>query len=714
MGLTNSSTGLKALDSNPQTKRKNSDDIVIALAGNPNVGKSTVFNGLTGMNQHTGNWPGKTVASADGICVTENNRYVLVDIPGTYSLMAHSVEEEVARNYLCFGEPDAVIVVCDATCLERNLNLVLQTIEISKNVIVCVNLMDEAKRKKIKINLNLLSKKLSVPVISTVAHKKSSLKNLTDMLDKVISKEISVNPLKIEYPEVIESVIKNIQQCLMGYNLKNLDSRWLSLKLLDDDQSLIKEVNNYLGFDLLKEKDIKKAVNESKEYLNKNNINADKLKDMVVSIIVKTSEDICNGVITCEKENYSSVDRKFDKILTSKYIGYPIMLLMLMVIFWLTITGANYPSAILSDFLFWIQDRLTDIFIYFNAPDWLHGALVLGVYRVLAWVVSVMLPPMAIFFPLFTLLEDSGYLPRVAYNLDKPFKCCSACGKQSLTMCMGFGCNAAGVVGCRIIDSPRERLLAILTNNFVPCNGRFPTIITILTMFFVGSSVGIKSSLLSSILLTLVILLGILTTFAVTKILSRTILKGVPSSYTLELPPYRKPQVGKVIIRSIFDRTLFVLGRAAAVAAPAGLVIWLMANITVGEANLLTHVSEFLDPFAKIMGLDGVILMAFILGFPANEIVIPIIIMTYLAKGTIVGIESVSEMKDVFLQNGWTWLTAVNTIIFSLMHWPCSTTLITIKKETGSFKWAALSAVIPTVLGITLCIIITAVAKIFI
>ena len=714
MGLTNSSTGLKALDSNPQTKRKKSDDIVIALAGNPNVGKSTVFNGLTGMNQHTGNWPGKTVASADGICVTENNRYVLVDIPGTYSLMAHSVEEEVARNYLCFGEPDAVIVVCDATCLERNLNLVLQTIEISKNVIVCVNLMDEAKRKKIKINLNLLSKKLGVPVISTVAHKKSSLKTLTDTLDKVISKEIVVSPLKIEYPEIIESAIKNIQQCLMGYNLKNLDSRWLSLKLLDDDQSLIKEVNNYLGFDLLKEKDIKKAVNESKEYLNKNNINADKLKDMVVSIIVKTSEDICNGVITYEKKNYSSVDRNFDKILTSKYIGYPIMLLMLMVIFWLTITGANYPSAILSDFLFWIQDLLTDIFMYFNAPDWLHGALVLGVYRVLTWVVSVMLPPMAIFFPLFTLLEDSGYLPRVAYNLDKPFKCCSACGKQSLTMCMGFGCNAAGVVGCRIIDSPRERLLAILTNNFVPCNGRFPTIITILTMFFVGSSVGIKSSLLSSILLTLVILLGILTTFAVTKILSRTILKGVPSSYTLELPPYRKPQVGKVIIRSIFDRTLFVLGRAAAVAAPAGLVIWLMANITVGEANLLTHVSEFLDPFAKIMGLDGVILMAFILGFPANEIVIPIIIMTYLAKGTIVGIESVSEMKEIFLQNGWTWLTAVNTIIFSLMHWPCSTTLITIKKETGGFKWAALSAVIPTVLGITFCIIITAIAKIFI
>ena len=714
MGLTNSSTGLKAIDYNPQIKRKSSDDKIVALAGNPNVGKSTVFNGLTGMNQHTGNWPGKTVTSADGICVTEKNRYVMVDIPGTYSLMAHSAEEEVARNYLCFGEPDAVIVVCDATCLERNLNLVLQTIEITNNVIVCVNLMDEAKRKKIKINLTLLSEQLGLPVISTVAHKKNSLKKLTDTLDKVISKEISPHPLKIEYPEVIKNAINNIQQCIINFDLKNLNKKWLSLKLLDDDEALLKEVNNYLGYDLLNNERVKKVVNESKEYLNNNNINKDELKDMIVSVIVKKSEKISSEVITYETENYSSVDRRLDKILTSKYTGYPIMLLMLMIVFWLTITGANYPSAALSSFLFWIQDRLTDIFMYFNAPDWLHGALVLGVYRVLAWVVSVMLPPMAIFFPLFTLLEDSGYLPRIAYNLDKPFKCCSACGKQSLTMCMGFGCNAAGVVGCRIIDSPRERLLAILTNNFVPCNGRFPTIIAILTMFFVGSSVGIRYSLLSAVLLTLVILFGILTTFAVTKILSKTILKGVPSSYTLELPPYRKPQVGKVIVRSIFDRTLFVLGRAAAVAAPAGLIIWLMANITVGEASILTYVSTFLDPFAKIMGLDGVILMAFILGFPANEIVIPIIIMTYLAKGTIVGIDNIFEIKEIFINNGWTWLTAINTIIFSLMHWPCSTTLITIKKETNSFKWAALSAVIPTVLGIILCIIITAIAKIFI
>ncbi len=712
MGLTNSSTGLKAIDKRLQISKKSNK--VVALAGNPNVGKSTVFNGLTGMNQHTGNWPGKTVASTDGICVTEKISYVLVDIPGTYSLMAHSAEEEVARNFICFGEPDAVIVVCDATCLERNLNLVLQTIEISNNVIVCVNLMDEAKRKKINIDLNKLSNKLGVPVISTVARKKNSLKKITDTLDKSVTNTIDTKPLKIKYPDAVENAISIIEKSLEFHNIKRLDSRWLSLKLLEKDKALLNEIEKYLGYSLFDNNKTSDSINEADAILKENNIYADKLKDIIVSSIVNEAEKICEDIITYENENYSLADRKIDKVLTNKYTGYPIMLAMLMFVFWLTITGANYPSEVLADFLFWIQDRLTDIFVYLNAPAWLHGALVQGVYRVLAWVVSVMLPPMAIFFPLFTLLEDSGYLPRIAYNLDKPFKSCSACGKQSLTMCMGFGCNAAGVVGCRIIDSPRERLLAILTNNFVPCNGRFPTIIALLTMFFIGTSVGITSSILSALLLTIVILLGIGTTFAVTKVLSKTILKGVPSSYTLELPPYRTPQVGKVIVRSVFDRTLFVLGRAAAVAAPAGLIIWLMANITVGNINILTHVSEFLDPLAQIMGLDGVILLAFILGFPANEIVIPIIIMTYLAQGTIVSIDNIFEMKEIFINNGWTSVTAINTIIFSLMHWPCSTTLITIKKETGSYKWAALSAIIPTVLGVIICIIINTISKIFI
>ena len=390
------------------------------------------------------------------------------------------------------------------------------------------------------------------------------------------------------------------------------------------------------------------------------------------------------------------------------------MLLMLLLIFWITITGANYPSQILSDILFKGQDKLTELFHWLNAPEWLHGVLVLGIYRVLAWVVSVMLPPMAIFFPLFTLLEDSGYLPRVAYNLDRPFKRCNACGKQSLTMCMGFGCNAAGIVGCRIIDSPRERLLAILTNNFVPCNGRFPTIISILTMFFVGFSGGAGPSLLSAALLTAVILLGIAVTFGVTKLLSKTLLKGVPSSYTLELPPYRKPQILKVLVRSIFDRTLFVLGRAAAVAVPAGLIIWLMANVTVNDVTLLSHCAAFLDPFARFLGMDGIILMAFILGLPANEIVVPIIIMGYMAQGSIIEFDDLEQMRQLFADNGWNFITAVCVMLFSLMHWPCSTTLITIKKETGSLKWTVIAALIPTVVGMAACALFANIARAFI
>ncbi|WP_312159905.1 ferrous iron transport protein B [Oscillibacter sp.] len=606
MGLTNSSIGIKAVDSGLVIQKQAPNDKVVALAGNPNVGKSTVFNGLTGMNQHTGNWPGKTVTNAQGYCKTKKKSYVMVDIPGTYSLMAHSAEEEVARNFICFGEPDAVVVVCDATCLERNLNLVLQTLEISPNVVVCVNLMDEAKRKNIQIDLPLIAKRLGVPVVGTVARKKKSLSDLMGAVDRVTDGASQTAPLPVRYPEAIEAAISRIQLILMRKSGEKLNSRWLSLKLLDQDESLIREINTYLGEEFLQDEELKDAIILAKKQLNEQGIDTDRLKDLIVSALVKNAEDVCRNAITYEKTNYAASDRRLDKILTSKLTGYPVMLVLLALVFWLTITGANYPSQLLSNGLFWVQDRLTNFFQYIHAPDWLHGILILGVYRVLAWVVSVMLPPMAIFFPLFTLLEDAGYLPRVAYNLDKPFKRCCACGKQALCMCMGFGCNAAGIIGCRIIDSPRERLLAILTNNFVPCNGRFPTLIAILTMFFVGTAGGVFSSLLSAVLLTAVIVLGVGVTFAVTKLLSKTLLKGVPSSFTLELPPYRKPQIGKVIVRSIFDRTLFVLGRAICVAAPAGLVIWLMANISIGDASILNRCASFLDPFARFMGLDGV------------------------------------------------------------------------------------------------------------
>ena len=649
-------------------KKNNSYKGKFALVGNPNVGKSTIFNSLTGMHQHTGNWPGKTVGSAEGVTKYKDNEYLIYDLPGTYSLIAHSQEEEVTRDFICFEDYDGVIVVCDAVCLERNLNLVIQILEITSNVVVCVNLLDEAKKKKIKIDLKKLSTELGVPVVGTSARSGKGIKDLLEMAVKTVEKP-KKNTLIVYYPQEIENSIKKIEKTL---ERTNLSSRWLALNLLNYDSFFIESLNKYFGYNFF-DKKLKKVVIDTRKDLNNKKLNPSNLEDVMVTSIVKKAEEISDNVITFENVNYNKKDRKVDKILTSKKYGFPIMLCLLMVVFWITIIGANYPSSILYDFLFWIEDKLLELFRMIKAPIWLSNCLVLGVYRVLAWVISVMLPPMAIFFPLFTLLEDLGYLPRIAFNLDRCFKKCKTCGKQALTMCMGFGCNAAGVTGARIIDSPRERLIAILTNSFVPCNGRFPAIISIITMFFVGFNVSLGNSLLTTLILTLVILMGIFMTFTISRLLSNTILKGMPSSFTLELPPYRKPQIGKVLIRSIFDRTLFVLGRAISVAAPAGLVIWVLANVNYNGLSLLEYCSNFLDPIGSLMGLDGVILMAFILGFPANEIVIPLIIMGYMAMGTITEFDNLVELKKLLISNGWTTTTAINFIVFSLFHFPCST-----------------------------------------
>ncbi|NFS29858.1 ferrous iron transport protein B [Clostridium botulinum] len=711
MGLTNQSTGTNALDKDLNIVRISKDDKVIALAGNPNVGKSTVFNNLTGLNQHTGNWPGKTVTNATGKYIHNKKDFILVDIPGTYSLMANSVEEEVARDFICFGNPDATVVIVDATCLERNLNLVLQTLEITENVLVCVNLMNEAKRKGIVINLEKLSSLLGVPVVGTSANIGKGLKELKDEIYNLSFNSINKNTISIKYNSFIEESILLIEKSLPD-NLKDkINTRWLSLKLLEGDLTLLSSIDNYIGFNLLDDTGISKAIYNAKEYLKINGLDENMLRDDIVTTLVRIAEKVSKDVVAFSLEKYNDFDRKIDKVLTSKKFGIPIMILLLAIIFWITITGANVPSEMLATGLFWIQDKLSAFLFSLGAPVWLDGVLIQGVYRTLAWVVSVMLPPMAIFFPLFTLLEDLGYLPRIAYNLDNFFKKSCACGKQALTMCMGFGCNAAGIIGCRIIDSPRERLIAIITNNFVPCNGRFPTLIAIITMFFAGMFVGPFQSIASTLILTCVILLGVFMTLTISKILSKTILKGIPSSFTLELPPYRKPQVGKIIVRSIFDRTLFVLGRAIVVAAPAGLVIWLMANLNVNGLSILTHCANFLNPFAHLIGLDGYILMAFILGFPANEIVIPIIIMSYMATGSIIELSSTAQLHSLLVENGWTWLTAVCVMLFSLMHWPCSTTCLTIKKETQSLKWTAISFLVPTITGITICFIVTSIVR---
>ena len=474
MGLTTSSTGSKLLN-NELEELKKECDFTVALAGNPNVGKSTIFNSLTGMHQHTGNWPGKTVSNASGTCSYMDKQFLLIDIPGTYSLMSDSQEEEIARDFICFGKPDVTVVVVDATCLERNLNLVFQVIEITENVIVCVNLLDEAKKKNIEIDLASLEQHLGAPVVGTTARDENTLTQLIDCIYKVCINQKEYKPSLIKYEPLIEDSILSLNSEIEKVTSSDFKyiNRWISLKILDYDDKIINSIEDYLNINLHSE-NINEKTNEIQKRLLKNNINTETLKDSIVSSIMKKSEEVSNLVCKFKTKDYNLKNKKIDKILTSKKYGIPIMLIFLGIIFWITIVGANYPSSMLSNFFNYVQDKLLYLFNWLHIPTFITELLINGMYKTVAWVVAVMLPPMAIFFPMFTLLEDLGYLPRIAFNLDNYFKKSCTTGKQALTMCMGFGCNAAGVVGCRIIDSPRERLIAMLTNAFVPCNRKIP------------------------------------------------------------------------------------------------------------------------------------------------------------------------------------------------------------------------------------------------
>ncbi len=617
MGLTKNSTGNKLLVDDLSAEG-DLDNVIVGLIGNPNVGKSSVFNNITGLHQHTGNWTGKTIESSVGRYEYDSMNFTLVDLPGTYSLSSYSEEEEVATDFIKNSNFDVMTVVVDATSLERNLNLVLQILELTKNVVVCVNLMDEAKKNNIDIDLKKLEEILEVPVVGTIATKKKSL-------------------------------------------------------------------------DLLKSKIYEKYCNKTEE--------VEKFDSS--EVIVIEAERIAKSVV--HKKDEFSKSEKFDKILTSKKYGIPIMIAMLGMIFWITIVGANYPSKFLSMIFEKLKEILENTCNALSFPLFLKNMLINGVYQTVTWIISVMLPPMAIFFPLFTLMEDLGVLPRIAFNLDNFFRKAGTCGKQALTMCMGFGCNAAGVVGCRIMRSTRERLIAIVTNCFVPCNGRFPLLIIISTIFFAGTIGGFTGSFVSTLIVLCVVTLGVFLTLVVSKVLSKTLLRGESHGFILELPPYRKPQIGSILVRSVFDRTLFVLGRALCTAIPAGLIIWILANVQIDGESMLAYIAYFFDPFARLMGLDGYILTAFIFGIPANEIVLPILLMMYLNNGVLVDISAYWKIGEILINNGWNILTAVNVMIFTLLHFPCMTTLLTIKKETKSMKWGVISFLIPTVCGVAIC-----------
>lgn len=647
-------------------------------------------------------------------------KFLFVDIPGTYSIMSTSEEEEIARNYICFGNPDATIVVVDATTLERNLNLVFQIMEITPNVIVCVNLLDEAKKKGIDIDLDKLQNLLGCPVVGTIATKKKTLKNLLNET-KLLCENKNIKPKLIRYSDDVELAISSLMPIIENMaNIPKYLHRWVCLKLIDNEPKIISSIEENFDVKLKLNNDIKNIL--KKFHINtKNNYSTSKysleeslvinhnpsyLKDKIVTTIVNKSAEISRKVCTYKKKNYSKFDRNIDKIITSKKFGIPIMLVFLSLIFYLTICGSNYPSSILFSFFELIQEKLLVGLQYINCPQWLSDLLILGIYKTVTWIVSVMLPPMAIFFPLFTFLEDLGFLPRLSFNVDGFFKKAGTSGKQMITMCMGFGCNAAGVVGTRIIDSPRERIISAITNAFVPCNGRYPFLIAISTIFFSGFFIGLPYAVSSTLIVITIILLGIFLTLIISKILSNTILKGNSSSFILELPPYRKPQIGKILIRSLLDRTIFVLIRAIEIAIPASIVIWVFANIYIDGSTLLTIVANFLDPFAKLMGLDGYILVAFIFGMPANEIVLPIILMCYLGTNSLTDISDYSSIGEILRSHGWNIVTAINVMIFTVLHFPCTTTLLTIKKETKSLKWTLLSFLLPTICGIVLCVII--------
>lgn len=630
---------MKLLSYNTTASKNFNKKYRLYMLGNPNVGKSTIFNSLTGLKQHTGNWSGKTVDVCFGKYSYNDIEYEVIDLPGTHSVSGCLAEECVTASEMHGNEytytNSTTAIIADATAMKRSIALALEYLrhpryKYNKSAILCINLCDVAQKRGIEINKTLLEKLLGIPVITISARSKKDITKFKQAVEQSAVKHPTANTAA-------------------------------------------------------------QAQNHSQEYAGKS--------------INESANEIYQKCISQSYDLFNSPGYKFDKIITSKIFGIPAMILCLASILWITIKGANYPSELLAELFAYFKPYLSQFLSNTGLPDFATGMLCDGVYGTITWIISVMLPPMAIFFPLFTILEDLGFLPRIAFNLDRCYARTNMSGKQCLTQCMGLGCNAVGVTGARIMPTENQRTISILTNSFMPCNGRFALLITISTIFISGFLPGTKSSFSAMLTVLLLIILSVLITWCVSYILSNTLYKDENAVFSLELPEYRRPEFIKTLTVSLVHRTLVIMGRAVLCSAPMGALIWILANIEVGDISMLTAISQSLNPIGSFFGVDGFILFALILALPANEITLPILIMGYLSNGYMSDISDITTLKAIFENNSWTLLTAINMMLLTLYHSPCITTLMTIYSETHSIKKVIFAIILPCSIGGILCLI---------